>query len=147
SVFTVLLSRNSDQDEIVVGTPGTGRKYLENEKLIEIFPNSLPLRIVVSGGSTFRQLLHHVRGVTLSASATLSIPFYQLVRDLHLECDSIRTSLFQVMFLLESVAPGPKTRSIASRPSCRPCDTSQFDLTMIAVDAADELRITFEYNA
>jgi amino acid adenylation domain-containing protein len=145
SAFSVLLSRYSGQDEIVVGTQVTGRKHGENQKLIELFPNSLALRILLSGGRTFRQLLHHVRDVALSASANQDIPFDQLIQDLHLECNSTRTPLFQVMFILDDVPP--KRKSGASRLSCGRSDTSEFDLTMIAAETADGLRITFEYNA
>jgi amino acid adenylation domain-containing protein len=144
SAFSVLLSRYSDQDEIVVGTLGNGRKHPVNEKLIDFFPNLLALRIV-SGGRTFRQLLQHVRDVTLSAYANQDVPFDQLVKDLQLECDSTCTPLFQAMFMVEDAPPRQKASSTAS--GCSPCDISRFDLTMIAAEHADGLRIKFEYNA
>jgi amino acid adenylation domain-containing protein len=146
SAFSILLSRYSDQDEIVVGTPVNGRKHPENEKLIDLFPNALPLRIVVSG-RTFRQLLQHVRDVTLSAASNPDVPFDRLVKDLQLQCDSTGTPLFQTMFMLENAPLSHNAASPAPGPSCGPYDTSQFDLTTIAAERADGLRITFEYNA
>ncbi|MBV8846854.1 MAG: amino acid adenylation domain-containing protein [Bryobacterales bacterium] len=137
SAFSVLLSRYSDQDEIVVGVLRNGRKHPDNEKLLDLFPNPLPLRIVVSGGRTFRQLLHHVRDIELSAEANQDIPFDQLIKHLQLQCDPTCAPLFQTMFMLED----------ATRTPCRQWDISRFDLTMIAAERAEGLRITFEYNA
>jgi non-ribosomal peptide synthetase component F len=115
SAFAVLLSRYSDQDEIVVGTPVTGRKHPQNEKLIDLFPNLVALRIVLSANQTFQQLLHHVRDVTLSAYANQDVPFAQAVNGLPLESDRSRTPL-QVMFILDSVAPTKSNSGTAARP-------------------------------
>ncbi|MEO8429321.1 MAG: condensation domain-containing protein, partial [Verrucomicrobiota bacterium] len=57
AVFKVLLHRYTGQEEIVVGTPMSGRSWTEIENLIGYFSNSLVLRTSFAGNPSFRQLL------------------------------------------------------------------------------------------
>ncbi|HEX2077383.1 MAG TPA: amino acid adenylation domain-containing protein, partial [Longimicrobium sp.] len=57
SAFQLLLSRYSGQDDVVVGTPVSGRGRPETEGLIGFFVNTLALRTELSGDPSFRELL------------------------------------------------------------------------------------------
>src|SRR6185369_7335179 len=85
AAFKVLLSRYSGQDDIVVGTPISGRTRGETEDLIGFFVNSLVLRTEVPDWLTFRQLLKRVREVALGAYAHQDLPFEKLVEELQRE--------------------------------------------------------------
>ncbi|MFC4047995.1 condensation domain-containing protein, partial [Dactylosporangium siamense] len=98
SAFTVLLSRYSGQDDIVVGTPIANRNRAEVEGLIGFFVNTLVLRADLSGDPTFAELLGRVRAQTLDALAHQDVPFESLVDELGVERDRSRTPLFQVLF-------------------------------------------------
>ena len=53
AAFSVLLSRYSGQQEVVVGTPIAGRTRAESESLIGLFINTLALRVSVGDKLTF----------------------------------------------------------------------------------------------
>ncbi|MFC4048012.1 condensation domain-containing protein, partial [Dactylosporangium siamense] len=57
TVYTMVLSRYSGQDDIVVGTPIANRNRAETEDLIGFFVNTLALRVDLSGDPTFEELL------------------------------------------------------------------------------------------
>ncbi|MFD0586368.1 condensation domain-containing protein [Dactylosporangium darangshiense] len=97
-LYTVLLSRYSGQDDIVVGTPIANRNRAEIEGLIGFFVNTLVLRTDVSGDPTFAELLGRVRARTLDAYAHQDLPFEQLVDALDVDRDRSRSPLFQVLF-------------------------------------------------
>ncbi|WP_345143681.1 amino acid adenylation domain-containing protein, partial [Dactylosporangium darangshiense] len=97
-LYTVLLSRYSGQDDIVVGTPIANRNRAEIEGLIGFFVNTLVLRTDLSGDPTFAELLGRVRERTLAAFAHQDLPFEQLVDALDVDRDRSRTPLFQVLF-------------------------------------------------
>ncbi|WP_345144635.1 amino acid adenylation domain-containing protein, partial [Dactylosporangium darangshiense] len=97
-LYTVLLSRYSGQDDIVVGTPIANRNRAEIEGLIGFFVNTLVLRTDLSGDPTFAELLGRVRERTLAAFAHQDLPFEQLVDALDVDRDRSRSPLFQVLF-------------------------------------------------
>jgi len=147
AAFSVLLARYSGQDDIVVGTLVVGRNRLESEKLIGLFVNTLALRVVLPGNLTFRQLLHRVQEVVLSAHAHQDLPFEKLVEELEPERDLGRNPLFQVMLILQNVLPPNQKFTGAISPALPlPGETSKSDLTMVITEAAEGLWITFEYN-
>jgi hypothetical protein len=55
AAFSILLSRHSGQDDILVGSPIAGRQKTEAEKMIGFFINTLVLRINLSENPTFQQ--------------------------------------------------------------------------------------------
>ena len=147
AAFNVLLARYSGQDDIVVGSPIAGRTRPEWEKLIGFFVNTLVIRTRVSGNPTFRQLLAQVRETAMGAYAHQDVPFEKLVEELKPERDLSRNPLFQVMFILQNVPPVTNSMAgveISGFPL--PGESSKFDLTLIAADGVDGLRLTLEYN-
>src|SRR5208337_3065294 len=55
AAFKVLLARYSGQDDLVVGSPFTGRNHVDLQGLIGFFVNTLPLRTNLSGDPSFRE--------------------------------------------------------------------------------------------
>ncbi|MFI5916524.1 amino acid adenylation domain-containing protein, partial [Dactylosporangium sp. NPDC051541] len=98
ALYTMLLSRYSGQDDIVVGTPIANRNRAEVEGLIGYFVNTLVLRADLSGDPTFGELLARVRAETLQAFAHQDVPFERLVDELVHDRDRSRSPLFQVLF-------------------------------------------------
>ena len=98
TAFSLLLSRHSGQDDIVIGTPTASRTRVETEGLIGLFVSTLVLRTHLSGDPSFRQLLEQTRQVTLAAYTHQDLPFEKLVEELKLERDLNRNPLFEVFF-------------------------------------------------
>lgn len=104
-VVTLLLSKYSRQDDIVIGSPVAGRNQSELENLIGFFVNTLVLRIDLSGELTFVDLLDRVKKTALGAFDHQDIPFEHLVEALKPERHLNINPLFQVSFTMQN-APG-----------------------------------------
>ncbi|MCA9937731.1 MAG: hypothetical protein KC418_03745, partial [Anaerolineales bacterium] len=104
AAFKTWLHRYTHQTDIVVGSPIANRNRREIEDLIGFFVNTLALRTDLSGNPSFLALLERVREVTLGAYMHQDLPFEKLVEELHPERDLSRSSLFQVMFVLQNMA-------------------------------------------
>jgi amino acid adenylation domain-containing protein len=152
AAFQALLHRYSGQERIVVGSPVAGRGRPELEGLIGFFVNTLVLPGDFATGLTFRQFLERTREKALGAYAFQDLPFDKLVEALQPVRDKSRSPLFQVMFLMHH-EPADRAQDAAGSGGAirmEPFDagtgTSQFDLTLVAVDTPEGLYTGVEYN-
>ncbi len=131
SVFYILLFRSTGQEDISIGTPIANRNRSELEGVMGLFLNTLVLRARPSGTMSFRQLVRHVRSLTLDAYQHQEIPFEKLVEELHPPRLTNRQPLFQTMFVLnqerelEQVLDGLTVTRIPSTS-----ETAKFDLSL-----------------
>ena len=147
SAFVVLLSRYSNQDDIVVGSPIANRDRSEVEPLIGFFINTLVLRTQLEGDPNFSDVLKQVRQVTLESYARQDVPFEQLVEALQPERSLSYSPLFQVMFILQN-APMDKLElpGLSLTPLSGDNVTAKFDLTLSMREIDTELEGLLEYN-
>jgi non-ribosomal peptide synthetase component F len=83
--FAVLLSRYSQQTDMVIGSPIANRNRTEVEGLIGFFVNTLVLRFDLSQDPTFEDFLAQVRQTTQDAYDHQDLPFEMLVEKLQIE--------------------------------------------------------------
>ncbi|MGD2085273.1 MAG: condensation domain-containing protein [Candidatus Aminicenantes bacterium] len=109
AVFNILLSKVSNQEDIVVGTPVASRRHADLQQIIGMFVNMLVLRNCPSGEMTFCDFLKEVKENTLTAFENQDYPFEDLVEKIAGQRDSNRNPLFDVMFALEDMNTPPGT--------------------------------------
>ncbi|MCP4657268.1 MAG: non-ribosomal peptide synthetase, partial [bacterium] len=147
AAFDTLLHRTTGQIDLVVGTPVANRNRGESEGLIGLFVNTLVLRTDLRGDPSFRELLGRVREVALGAYAHSDLPFEKLVEELHPQRASSLSPLFQVMMTLHKAPEGGRRLGeLVLEPLETHSRTSQFDLTLVAVDNGSELDFGLEYD-
>ena len=147
SAFTVLLSRYSGQNDIVIGSPIANRTQSQTESLIGFFVNTLALRINWSGKITFEELLNRVKVVAVEAYTHQDIPFEKLVEELQPERNLSHTPLFQVMLVLRNVPIDTlKLTDLTLAPLERENVIAKFDLTLELTEVAEGMKGSFEYN-
>ncbi len=145
AAFKALVYRYTGQTRITIGTPVSGRHYLELEGLIGVCINMLVLHVKIDGATNFRQLLDQVRDATLEAYENQDIPFEQIVEHLNPPRDPSRTPLFQIAFALQSPPAEPLTLAgVTWMPIQVDSGRARFDLTLFVSEP--ELTPTFVYN-
>jgi amino acid adenylation domain-containing protein len=145
AAFAALLHRYTGQDDLVAGTFTAGRKLAELEPLLGYFVNPLALRIDLSGGPTFVELLSRVRTTVLDALKHEDLPFSEVVQESHWKADAGRNPLFQVVLSqqpkLAAIAPGwgLATEEISN-------GGSKLDLVIVVDDRGDSISGPITYN-
>ena len=149
----ILMQRYSGQDDVVIGTPTSGRKRAGIRGLIGYFNNMLPVRCDLSGDPTFTELMQRVRDVVAGALDHDEVPFEKMVHALRPNRDLARNPLFQVAYSHQNAPqegytlPGMDVSNFAegSIRGIAP-GTSKFDLTIGVGDGGEgELEGYFEY--
>ena len=148
--WQALLSRYAGQSDVSVGTPVAGRGRLETEGLIGFFVNTLVLRTDVSAAHSFGDLVRQVREHTLGAYAHQDVPFERLVEELAPERRLGHTPLYQVMFDLTTVEPGPGLAMLGEarvEPLAGEGGVSKTDLMLGVFDDGGALTGSLGYRA
>lgn len=161
AAFNVLLYRYTDQKDILVGSPVSGRSRPEFAGLVGDFINMVVLRAYFSDNPSFTTFLGQMRETVLGALAHQDFPFPLLVERIIPNRDSSRSPIFQVTFDLQRMQRSedlaglflPERRGgqvnlgglvLESFPM--PQQEGQFDLSLQMAEVKDSLLGNFKYN-
>ncbi len=167
AAFHALMHRYTGQEDIIVGSPTTGRSRADLAGVVGYFVSPMAVRVSFAGRPAGAELVRRVRDAALGGLANADYPFPLLVEKLHPRRDPARTPIFQVMFVLQRShllyeeglsqfatgaagtqmdlggrsAHGLRVESVAVRQSMSP-----FDMTLLVADSEKSLGAAIEYN-
>jgi amino acid adenylation domain-containing protein len=101
AAFQTLLHRCTGHDDLVVGTPTTGRDGSEFSRVVGYFVNPVPLRARFEGDPPFAEFLRQANQTRLDALAHAALPFPLLVEKLQPPREPGRAPIFQAMFVFQ----------------------------------------------
>ena len=152
-LVNTLLYKYTSQQEFVVGTVVAGRDHADLEDQIGCYLNTLALRVKLDKDFSFRDLLHHIREVTLEAYDHQAYQFDDLLNVLPLQHDLSRSALFDVSVVLQNTqVAGSNQRVIGLEDiMVEPYDmpghsVSKFDLSFNFEETGDDLHALLIYN-
>ncbi|PYG87831.1 amino acid adenylation domain-containing protein [Ruminiclostridium sufflavum DSM 19573] len=102
SVYKILLSKYTGQEDIIVASPVTDRKAEELQNVIGMFVNTVVIRSCPCSDKPFIQYLHEVKQIVLEAFANSDYPFEDIINRINLKRDMSRTPLFDTMLTLQN---------------------------------------------
>ncbi|HEY2292124.1 MAG TPA: amino acid adenylation domain-containing protein [Thermoanaerobaculia bacterium] len=163
AAFCALLHRYTHQDDLLVGSPTSGRASAAVAGLVGYFVNPVVVRADLAGEPGFGELLARVRRTVLAAFAHQELPFPVLAQ--HLEAggrDPSRSPIFQTMFVfLQGRRSGPQGLAGAALGRAGACIDlggleieslglaprgSQLDLTLWMAEEQDALHACLQLN-
>ncbi|MCP4154213.1 MAG: non-ribosomal peptide synthetase, partial [bacterium] len=150
SIFTLLLTKISGQEDIIVGTPTAGRRHADLENIIGMFINTIALRNYPTGEKTLKEYQAEVKETTVKAFENQDYPFEELVEIAEVQRDAGRNPIFDVMLsmgnfnttTIESEIPG-----LTQTPFYYGTRNSKFDMTWNCRENNGQLEITVTYSA
>ena len=161
--YEILLSRESGQEELIVGAPTAGRESPGLAGLVGYFVNPVALRADLAGDLTGTDLLARTRERVLAAFRHQEMPFPLLAERLQPERDPARSPIFQAVFVLHKSHGGslPGLAGFAlGEPGARidlgglPVESialadrgAPFDLTLTMAEEGEALWASLVYSA
>ncbi|MGB0521657.1 MAG: amino acid adenylation domain-containing protein [Flammeovirgaceae bacterium] len=146
SSYSILLSKLSGQDDIVIGTSTAGRRHPALEEVVGMFTNLLAIRTRPQTKQSCIEFIQSIKETTLNSFDHQDYLFEDLVESLKLERNTGRNPLFDVMFDFEQTDPGAISLA-GTQVALRNYEQhiSKFDLTFTAADTDSGIHLTVEY--
>lgn len=151
SGINALLSRYTNQRDIIIGTPVAGREHPDLENQIGLYLNTLAVRTEFEENVTFKELLQLQKQNLLQAYEHQNYPFDELVSKLNIERDASRSPLFDIMVILQNqlqlhtIKESVQIEGITIEEYEMPRSTTKFDISFTFVEK-ENLLLDIEYN-
>uniref|UniRef100_UPI003D11E942 condensation domain-containing protein n=1 Tax=Tenacibaculum sp. TaxID=1906242 RepID=UPI003D11E942 len=148
SLLNVFLHKYSGQEDLIIGSPVSGRTHAALHDQIGFYVNTLALRNTFSAEDSFEVLFDKVKKNTLEAFKHQAYPFDQLLDDLHITRDLSRNALFDVMISVQNENSNLQNESdIVNDLNDKGSGSSKYDLTFTFTELSSGLSIGIEYNS
>ncbi|WP_413004018.1 amino acid adenylation domain-containing protein [Paenibacillus sp. 1P03SA] len=148
SAYSVLLSKYSGQEDVIVGTPVAGRTDADLEPVIGMFVNTLAIRNRPAGDKTFLSFLEEVKETALGAFEHQDYPFEELVERLNVKRDTGRNPLFDTVFDMQNIEEhDAELGTLRLKPyELDDLEEAKFDLTLFMSEENGTLSGGFFYG-
>lgn len=144
AAFNLLLSKYSNQQDIVIGCPVANRHYQGTEALIGFFVNALAIRNQLNPEQSFSAFALAVHQGLVAAQGHQDVPFELIVDRMQVERDSSRHPIFQVMFSVQSFGQTKQDWcELQSVDQLYP--VAKHDLTCFVTEYPHHLTLEFNY--
>lgn len=146
SIYNVFLMKITGQEDIVVGTPVSGRNYPDLENAMGMFVNTLCLRNYPQPNLSFSAFVRDVKQRSMDVFEHQEYPFEKLVNEVVVDRQYNRNPLFNTMIALQNTdLYQMKFLGGNVRLSTEHEHFVMFDLNMQIYELEDKLIIDWEY--
>ncbi len=160
SVQFILVHRYSSQSDIIIGSPTTGRNDTQFWDVCGYFVNPIAIRALVKEEDSFSNFLSLLQSVVVEGLRHQDCPLGLVVENLDIVRDPSRSSIFQLMFILQRAheVEDPEFKDISEseslllknmwpQPYLIPEEEGQFDLLLSVWESKDTIQGVWKYNS
>ncbi|WP_187355113.1 non-ribosomal peptide synthetase [Paenibacillus tengchongensis] len=147
AAYQIILSLYSQQEDIIVGSPTSGRNHPGLESMIGMFVNTVAVRGYPSKTKSFRKYLEEIKVSVIKALENQDYQLDDLLQNLKLPKQPGRNSLFEAFFELQNAdIPALELEELSFIPyELETCNT-KFSLMLSAVEDNNRLRLNLMYS-
>jgi tyrocidine synthetase-3 len=148
SIYKILLSIYTGQEELIVGIVTAGRRHADIESIIGFFINMIPIRTRPGKNKRFSEYLLEVKEKALNAYENQDYQFEELVARLKIQRSPGRHPLIDTVFSFHETSNAPLETETWTHPVDYKFHNkiSHFDLLLHAIPQNDHLNMNFEYS-
>jgi 3-oxoacyl-(acyl-carrier-protein) synthase/acyl carrier protein len=142
SLLVIFLYKYTNDEDIILGTPVSGRSHHALENQIGFYVNMIPIRSRISPRQTILEFLKTSRMIITEALSHAAYPFDLVVNDLKLERDLSRNPLFDVAVTVDQFENVLNIEAEVTSGK-RPC---HLDLRFMFVPTGSKILVEILYN-
>lgn len=147
AMLTILLNKYTNQKDIIIGTPLSGRNHHDLESQVGLFLNVVGLRNHIDTEMTIQQFISQVKEHTLQVYNHQNYSFDSIIEVLNITRDLGRSPLFDILLVvqnhLQEITSFSKDLNI--EPYQHTEDVSKYDLSLYIEPQTESFDLTFEY--
>ncbi len=146
SIYYILLSKYTNQDDIIVGSPIVGRNFSELYNIIGMFVNTIPIRATINQELNFKEFLNNIKEICLNNYKYQNYPLNKIISNLNIQRDSSRMPLFDTVFIYQNNGlTNFNFDNINSKFYIPDTKSSKYDLSLEIIPQDNNLNLNFEY--
>ncbi|MGG4399816.1 amino acid adenylation domain-containing protein [Paenibacillus amylolyticus] len=148
SVYGLMLSKYTGDEDITIGAPIAGREHIDVEPTVGMFVNTLPLKLNAFADLTVGEYIQHVKKYMLAVHEHGMYSLSDLLDKLHFSFQPNRNPLFDTLFVLQDMTLPVKTlQDISVRKLDWHGQQAKFDMSWVWHEDGDELVAEVEYSS
>ncbi|MGN6715277.1 amino acid adenylation domain-containing protein, partial [Anaerocolumna jejuensis] len=145
AALNILISKHSNQEDVIIGTPITGRNNQDSYNIVGLFVNTLAIRCKPMAKKTFKQFLKEVKSILLDSFKNQDIPFEEIVDELLIIRGQNRNPLFDIMYTYNTIEEKDKDDILKKYVSQNAINSdAQFEISFDFFEKNEE--VIFEIN-
>ena len=145
SAFKIFISKLSNQEDIVIGTPIAGRNHNDLENIVGMFVNTLAIRSIVDKNDSLKVFVSKLKQNTLEAFDNQSYQFDSLVDKISINRSTSHNPVFDVAFSFFDQAEIRTNNLNDFKENEHIICKSKFDLVLTVFNYNGKLLLNFEY--
>ena len=146
SVMGITLGKYCGSEDVVVGTAMSGRTMAEQERMIGMFVNTLPIRMRAKGDMCLVDFVKQTQQTIRTVKENQTYPFENLVPILAPDRNSSRSPVFDVILNYLPKLDMPKPENLNAQFIKLQGQELQMDMVMEVLHSGDELRFVLYYS-
>ncbi|TYP74357.1 non-ribosomal peptide synthetase [Aquimarina intermedia] len=146
AAYNILLSKLSNQQDIVVGVTTAGRSHSDLDEVVGMFVRSIPILNEVVDSQTFEEFLHTVKQSTVKSFDHQNSDLDAIAERLNRKRIPGRNRWFDTMLVFHNYEqPSIDISGLQIEPVIIDFSSAKFDLTLNVENAEDHFVLFFEY--
>jgi fengycin family lipopeptide synthetase D len=147
SVYYLLLSKYTNQHDLVVGTAVANRNKEEFQQMMGMFVNTLALRTSVPAEIPFFKFVENIRNLVLESFTYQEYPFEALVSKLGLSGKAAKVPLVDTLFIVQNIDffSDQNIQGLNMKYE-NSTATSKFDFSFFISEQKNQYLLEVEYN-
>lgn len=147
TIYYILLSKYTNSEDIVVGSPVSDRNHPELENVVGVFINMLALRNYPNGNKTFMELLQEVKTSLFRGIENKEYPYEELVSEVNITRDMGINPLFSTILSFQEKEIEPfSVEGLVFTPYSYDSNKSYVDLTIMIYVSNNIIEFIVNYS-
>lgn len=146
TALNIMLKKYSNQDDIIVGSPVSGREDFKLDNIIGLFVNTVAMRNKVDDNYTIEELIQNINQNAINVYENQQLPFDEVIGLINPQKDLSRNPIFDVMFSMQNFEQASiELNNMKISAFEFEKKVSKVDITVNVIEKNNTFNVEFEY--